>query len=89
LSVTTLPFMEAIEQDDSRHAPDWFVIECELCWPDWQTLGGRLHVCEDEAADHLHERHPRRHARARAQRLIHYRALVAAQTQHLQSPYPH
>jgi hypothetical protein len=78
--------MDAVAEDRDD---DWYRIWCDLCWPNWRTMGGKLHVCEDEAADHLEAFHPRRYAKAHARSLITYRSLVAAaiERQHPQSPY--
>lgn len=46
--------MYAELQDSARS--DWYVFECQIC--DYRTFGGRFHVAETEAADHLDETHP-------------------------------
>ncbi|ASN20718.1 hypothetical protein [Arthrobacter sp. YN] len=78
MSVTTLPYMEAVPQHDSVR-DDWYVLECQLC--DFRTFGGAFHVCEDEASDHLDECHPRKRQMAEDERRQHYEKLMAqAQT---------
>ncbi|WP_159702429.1 hypothetical protein [Arthrobacter sp. 18067] len=57
MSVTTLPYMDAVEQTDSVRE-GWYKLECQLC--EFETFAGAFHVCEDEAADHLDECHPRK-----------------------------
>lgn len=57
MTVTTLPFMDAVELSGPRD--DWVQIECRLCF--FQTHGGALHVCEDQAVEHLEREHPRRY----------------------------
>jgi hypothetical protein len=57
MTVTTLPFMEAVELEDGPR-DGWYRIDCDLCG--YGTHDGAFHVCQDEAIEHLEERHPRR-----------------------------